>query len=97
MITLLAHIQAKPGLGSALEAHVRQVVAPSRAEAGCVSYTLHRVTGNPDAFVFYEKWTDQAALDAHVASPHYKTYREQTASLLAQRDVQYLEEIKEVN
>ncbi|MCT4777912.1 MULTISPECIES: putative quinol monooxygenase [Exiguobacterium] len=96
MIIILAQIQAKPGLGSALETHLRQVVAPSRAEAGCVLYTLHRVEGNPDAFVFYEQWADKAALDAHIASAHYQTYREQAASLLASRDVQYLEEIKEV-
>ena len=97
MITILAHIQAKPGLGSVLETHLRQVVAPSRAEADCVFYTLHRVEGNSDAFVFYEQWANKAALDAHIASPHYQTYRKEAEALLARRDVQYLEEIKEVD
>lgn len=97
MITILAQIQAKHGLGSALETHLRQVVTPSRAEAGCVFYTLHHVEGNPDAFVFYEQWTDTAAFDAHIASPHYQTYRKEAEALLASRDVQFLEEIKEVH
>ena len=97
MITILAQIQAKSGLGSALETHLRQVVAPSRAEADCVFYTLHRVEGNSDTFVFYEKWADKAALDTHIASPHYQTYRKEAEPLLASHDVQYLEEIKEVD
>lgn len=97
MINILAQIQAKPGLGSALETHLRQVVTPSRAESGCVFYTLHRVEGNPDAFVFYEQWADKAALDTHIASPHYQTYRQEAEPLLASRDVQFLEEIKEVD
>ncbi|MCT4786912.1 putative quinol monooxygenase [Exiguobacterium aestuarii] len=93
MITILANIKAKPGLGSALETHLRQVVTPSRAEVGCVFYTLHRVEGNPDAFVFYEKWADKAALDAHISSPHYQTYRKEAEALLDSRDVQFLEEL----
>ncbi|WP_251127480.1 MULTISPECIES: putative quinol monooxygenase [unclassified Exiguobacterium] len=93
MITILAQIQAKAGLGAELETHLRQVVTPSRAEAGCVFYTLHRVEDNPDTFVFYEKWVDKAALDAHIASPHYQTYRQEAEPLLASRDVQFLEEL----
>ncbi|QLQ22862.1 MAG: antibiotic biosynthesis monooxygenase [Paracoccaceae bacterium] len=96
MITILAQIQAKPGLGSALETHLRQVVTPSRTESGCVFYTLHRVEGNPDAFVFMNSG-DKAALDTHIASPHYQTYRQEAEPLLASRDVQFLEEIKEVD
>ena len=42
-------------------------VAPTRAEAGCINYDFHVDAADPCVFVFYENWTDRAALDAHLA------------------------------
>lgn len=95
MITILATLQAKPDMGEQLEHHLKKVLAPSRSEAGCISYTLHRVNEHPDTFVFYEVWESQQALEAHVASPHYEEYRNNTASLVADRDVKFLTVIED--
>ncbi len=46
----------------------------SRQEPGCVTYIPHIVDGEPDRVVIYEQYKDQAAADAHRASPHFKEY-----------------------
>ena len=44
----------------------------SRQEPGCVSYIPHTVDGEPDTVVIYEQYTDQKAVEAHRASPHFR-------------------------
>ena len=52
------------------ERFLRELAVASRAEEGCLGYEV--VRGNePDrgTFVLFEKWRDQAALDAHSKGP----------------------------
>jgi quinol monooxygenase YgiN len=58
-------------------------VAPTRAEAGCINYDFHIDAADPCVFVFYENWTDRAALDAHLAMPHLQPLFSQLDRLLA--------------
>lgn len=53
---------------------LRQLTTASRKEPGCVSYCPHHVEGDPDTIVIYEQYLDDAALDAHRNSPHFKKY-----------------------
>ena len=41
-------------------------------EPGCKLYHANRSTDNPDLFLLYEHYADQAALDAHRNTPHFK-------------------------
>lgn len=56
--------------------------APSRAEAGCSSYACFAQADRPDAFLFFEEWRDQAALDAHFATPHFAGFMQRFPSLI---------------
>jgi quinol monooxygenase YgiN len=50
---------------------VAQTVArASREEAGCINYRVYEDTEQPNDFVFVEEWADDAALQAHFATPH---------------------------
>ncbi|OAN15633.1 putative quinol monooxygenase [Exiguobacterium undae] len=93
MIILIAQIQIKPGQSDAFLNAVKAAIAPSRAEAGCLQYTFHREADASDHFVFYEQWQNQTAFDAHIASDHYQTYRTQTAELVLDRKLTFLDEI----
>jgi len=53
---------------------LRALATASRAEPGCVVYVPHRVEGEPDTVLIYEQYADQAALDAHRASEHFRRY-----------------------
>ncbi len=39
-------------------------------EPGCIEYQAYADRSNPGIVFMFEKWKDQAALDAHFASPH---------------------------
>ena len=55
------------------ERYLRELTAASRAEPGCVSYEVARADEADHAtFVLFEKYTDQAALDAHMQTEHFQ-------------------------
>ena len=41
----------------------------SRREPGCISHAVHVDCENPLKLMFFEQWTDRAALAAHFAVP----------------------------
>lgn len=50
----------------------RELRAASLREDGCLGYEVCRGnTEAPGTFVLYEKWADQAALDAHYEQDHF--------------------------
>lgn len=53
---------------------LREHLVATRAEPGNLEFRAHRSIEDPDAFAIYERYESQAALDAHVASPHYERY-----------------------
>ena len=70
LLTVVATMRAKPGKEEELQEVLEALIAPTRAEADCVTYALHRGAKDPAVFIFVEHWTDQAALDAHLGTPH---------------------------
>ncbi len=83
-ITLNVHMQAKPGKDGELLAALTQLLAPTRAEQGCINYELHRGTQDPTRFMFYENWASAAFLEAHIASGHIRNYLRVSAPLLVE-------------
>lgn len=69
-LTLLVLIPAKPGQGDALDAALKGLLAPTRAEPGCISYDAHRSKDDPNLFMMYETWESDAALEKHFQTPH---------------------------
>jgi quinol monooxygenase YgiN len=77
VLTVVAKIRAAKGKGEALaELLKEQVAAVRKAEPGCLVYRPHRSTKDPDVFMFYEQYTDNAAFDAHRKAPHLAAFRE---------------------
>jgi quinol monooxygenase YgiN len=70
-LIVVATIIAQPGHEAAVRAALEQVVAPSRAEAGCRRYELHVDNSAPGKFVMLEEWTSAEALAEHEATPHF--------------------------
>lgn len=65
---------AKEGEEEAVEAAVRKLVGPSRAEPGMILYLPHRDPEDPRVFFFYEQYADKAAYEAHGASEHFQKW-----------------------
>lgn len=75
-VVVVATLRAASGKADALAALLTEQAAVIRkTEPGCAVYRVHRSTTDPDAFLFYEVYADDAAFDAHRASPHLAKYR----------------------
>ena len=75
-VTVVATLRAARGKADALAALlVEQAGVIRKTEPGCIVYRVHRSTSDPDAFLFYEIYADDAAFAAHRASPHLAQYR----------------------
>jgi quinol monooxygenase YgiN len=71
-LTLIAAFQAKPGQEDRLRRELRAMVEPSEAEPGCLRYRPLVDPDRPGAMVIVEEWVDQAALDHHFGTPHFR-------------------------
>ncbi|BDZ49589.1 hypothetical protein GCM10025867_18300 [Frondihabitans sucicola] len=69
-LNVVAVITAKPGREDAVRSALRELVGPTLAEDGCLSYELFESQAESSVFVTIEKWRSQADLDEHVKSPH---------------------------
>jgi quinol monooxygenase YgiN len=77
VLTVVAKLRAAKGKGDALAALLTEQAAVVRsAEPGCLVYRPHRSTKDPDVFVFYETYRDDAAFDAHLKAPHLAAFRQ---------------------
>lgn len=83
MYTIIGTVTARPETRDKLATLLMAQVAPTRAEAGCINYDFHVDAADPCVFIFYENWTDRAALDAHLAMPHLQPLLSQLDRLLA--------------
>ena len=75
-----ARLQIKPDQLDAFIAAAQALIDASRAEAGCISYTMYQNPTDRTSFFFFEEWKDQAAVDFHFATPHFTTSESQASS-----------------
>ena len=66
---------AKEGSEAKMKALLTAMVAPSKAEKGCLFYEIFQYKNEPRRFMAVETWEDEAALDGHKASEHYAVYK----------------------
>ncbi|MEZ1319612.1 putative quinol monooxygenase [Pseudomonas fluorescens] len=88
--TAIATLIAKAGQQDALERHLRALLEPTRAEAGCGQYDLHQDLANPLAFYMIEQWSSDEALQAHDASAHIQHFRASAGELIEHFDLKRL-------
>lgn len=73
-VKIVAILTARPGKADDLQALLSGMLAPSRAEPGNLRYDLWRDQADPARFVLDELYTDNAAIAAHRATPHFQDY-----------------------
>jgi quinol monooxygenase YgiN len=83
MLILAAKCIGKPELRNDIMRVTAAIVPPSRAEAGCISYGVYERLSRENEYLFFEEWTDQAALDFHFSTPHFQDFIKEFTQLLA--------------
>jgi len=71
-LVLVADFQARPGREDDLRNALAAMTGPSEAEAGCLGYRPLADPARPGAMICLEEWADDAALEFHFQTPHFK-------------------------
>ena len=82
-ITLLAELTFAAPVDETVLGALRLLMTAVRQEPGCVEYAAHVHAENPRRVIFYERWQDQKALDAHGAASALTAFRGTVGHLLA--------------
>ena len=61
----------------------KELIEKSRAEEGCISYSLYQDPQDRSKFMFFEEWKNQAAIDFHFATDHFKKFDEKMGEFAA--------------
>jgi quinol monooxygenase YgiN len=83
-VTVIAKIKAKPGCEEGVRQALRSLLAPTRAERGCINYDMHEAVGDPATFLFHENWESEEDLQAHLRAPHLAAWFELSRTVLAE-------------
>jgi len=79
---IFARFHARDGRAAALAAALRAVLAPTRAEPGCLAINAFRSLRDPSLFYVHSRWTDEAAFDIHAELPHTLAFMERVEPLI---------------
>jgi quinol monooxygenase YgiN len=80
-LRVIARAVARKGKEDKLRSLLQGMLVPTRAEEGCISYELYE-SDSKGRFYFDEAWESQAALDKHLATPHFKYIEQHMAELI---------------
>lgn len=102
MIHVIATIELNPGTRDSFLTEFRKIVAPVRAEAGCIDYgpTIDAETGiaaqgsvRPDVVTVVERWESLEHLNAHLIAPHMVEYRPKVKDFVKSVKLQILKPV----
>ena len=69
---LVVRMRAQEGKEDEAVGVMRELAEATRQEPGCIHYIPVQNNEDPRNFIFYEQYTDQAALEEHGASEHFQ-------------------------
>jgi quinol monooxygenase YgiN len=83
---VVAEFEVRP---AAIDAFVDAAIADASAsvanEPGCRQFDVTRSNEEPNRVLLYEVYDSQAAFDAHLETPHLRTFRDQIDPLVVSR------------
>jgi len=85
MVVLAVTWMAKTGREAEVTDYFAKLSEASRKEPGCLMFQVHRHKTEPRRFFVYEQYKDDAALEAHRATPHFLQYVKKDLPKIADR------------
>lgn len=82
--TIVARAEVLAGKEKDFIAHAAKCIEATRTEEGNFTYNLYQSPFNPTSFIFYEEYKDQAAIQTHATSAHFKVFADALKDILAE-------------
>ena len=87
MLIVLARYVLSEGHDATVARVLPKNAQATRAEAGCLQFSVYQKIDHPRAFVLYERYTSEEAFQAHRLTPHFEQIIEQQVVPLLWRSV----------
>jgi quinol monooxygenase YgiN len=88
MIIVAGHAKVDPTQIEALVAAALPMMTASRAEPGCLAYSLAVSNAAQGELTIYERWEDDAALKRHFQMPHMGAFQAAIAGKISELSVE---------
>jgi quinol monooxygenase YgiN len=79
---IFARFHARPGNEAAVAEAMRDGLAPTREEPGCLRIHHYRSIRDPRLFFIHSVWKDEAAFENHAGLPHTVRFLERVEPLI---------------
>ena len=80
---VVGDIYALVGRAEELVELLRETQEHALSEPGALTYAFAEVVADPGHYIVLQEWRDEAALEAHSASPAFRRYQERVGEFLA--------------
>ena len=84
MYVVIVNVSVKPESASEFLAVTEQNHQGTRSEPGNVRFDVLRRNDDPNRFVLYEAYRDEAGFVAHQQTAHYLAWKETVANMMAE-------------
>ncbi|HKO17411.1 MAG TPA: putative quinol monooxygenase [Acidobacteriaceae bacterium] len=74
MVSFIVRMEFRDEDREQVKEYLRKLAEAARKESGCISFIPNLVEEGPAAMLIYESYADQAALEYHRNSPHFRDY-----------------------
>ena len=74
MLILVVRVTIRAGHEDEVLEPFRKLQEETRREPGCIEFIVQRSSEDSRRYLIYEQYKDQAALDTHRTTPHFKQY-----------------------
>ncbi len=95
MIIVIARVEIDPGAIAALEPAVAAIIAATVVESGCLFYSIAIEDRARGSCTITERWTDEAALRAHLQTPHVAAFNAAMAGKVRGMDARLFDGVNE--
>jgi len=73
-VAVVVEEKIKEGQTAAFVDYMREMIALTKQEDGCIAYDLYEAADGSGGVVMLEMWESQEALDKHMESDHFKKF-----------------------
>ena len=92
-LTIVANIEAKKNKIEFIKEELLKLIAPTKAEEGCIEYRLQQDNNNPEFFLFFEIWENRELWQKHMDSEHLQNLVRVTEGSLVDLTVTEMSEV----
>ena len=85
---IVVTIKLKPGTAEEFKPLILENgTSAVKDEQDCHLFHIMQDNSDPDTFIFYEIYTDEAALDVHRETPHFLKFGKAAEGMIVDRDI----------